>query len=343
MNLFDGCFVSLLQNFTLKIINRPNHRVNQFDYPTIETDISVAEEDGSAAYQNSYDLTYNTGDSGYRQTDIPIGGYVGNRPGAQMIQRPIMVDGYSSAGHMPAYTYGVPNRPGLRPIPYSDPMNHAGMNVNMNMDTSILSHLHGLGQKFHDKKIDWQKIGILALIKIGLVKLKTFGFLKILFLMVFKLKLFLIAIFFKFLLLLKLMKFFKLLMIPMFLLPLVPVLTSLASPMVLGPLVSLPFRLLSLLTEPTLAPVTAASAFSRFSLLPGANAGGSGSTSTNAAPATKIDENILNRRRLESIDMFDPSLAMFRNILDTEKCLERIACRMSTAEKAGVMPYWVNW
>lgn len=226
--------------------------------------------------------------------------------------------------------------------PQLAPMGPAAVSMNMNMDVdnSLLRGVPVFGplrQKFQDKSIDWQKIGILALFKVGLAKLKAFGFLKILFLLVFKLKLFLIAVFFKFLLLLKLMKFFKLLVLPMALMPLFG---SLLSPMVLGSIIQLPFRLLSFLTEPTLAPATAYSA--------AASAAGLGllSSPTVASPvssATKLDEYTINRRRLESLDAVDPSLAVLRNVLDTEKCLERIACRMATAEKAGVMPFWISW
>lgn len=39
----------------------------------------------------------------------------------------------------------------------------------------------------------------------------------------------------------------------------------------------------------------------------------------------------------------DPALDVFQQVLDTEKCVERIACRIAAAENTGIMPFWINW
>lgn len=82
-------------------------------------------------------------------------------------------------------------------------------------------------------------VGTLALIKLGLVKLKAFGIINILIFILFILKLFLIAIFFKSLLLMKLIVFFKIAMSPLFFFP---IFATLLSPMVLAALFSVPTR-----------------------------------------------------------------------------------------------------
>jgi len=192
-------------------------------------------------------------------------------------------------------------------------------------------------------KIDWHKIGILALVKIGLAKLKAFGFLKILFLLVFKLKMFLIAMFFKFLLIAKLMKLFKLIMIPLVLLTLLPLILSLFSaPMAISGILSIPRRIIEFLTEPVYTPATSASKLY---------------TDPTALPSTAVAKNgglpsslnkpedppVHDKRRLEMFELFDPALTVFKKVLDSEKCVERIACRMAVVEKAGILPVWINW
>jgi len=78
--------------------------------------------------------------------------------------------------------------------------------------------------------INWRHIGIIALLKFTLVKLKALGFMNFLFLLLFKLKLLLIVLHFKFFILLKLIKFFKFLLLPLFFLPLLFIIPLLISP-----------------------------------------------------------------------------------------------------------------
>lgn len=66
--------------------------------------------------------------------------------------------------------------------------------------------------------------------------------------------------------------------------------------------------------------------------------------STNDLLFYKIDElQLLGGNPNDQSKIFDPTLAIYQNILDTEKCTERIACRIAVTEKVGVMPHWVNW
>lgn len=57
----------------------------------------------------------------------------------------------------------------------------------------------------------------------------------------------------------------------------------------------------------------------------------------------KLDNNILNVRHNESFKLFDSSLNILEKVLNSEKCIERIACRISAAEKFGILPFWINW
>jgi len=332
-------------------------------YSTVDADVSVAEEDGSTGYQNSYD---STGGGHQPSSYNPTRGVLGRPP-------------YGSAAASPAYPYQAHPHPSYTAPGYSRPMPMRPQRVNgyygpPQTNGYGYGHQHVVQQPYGGQteqytvnsnlqhiqmiydKIDWQKVGILALFKVGLAKLKAFGFLKILFLLVFKLKMFLIAMFFKFLLIMKLMKFFKLLMIPMVLLMLMPLMSSLASPMLVGGLLSIPQRIIQYLTEPVYAPA-AATAATKYSTsvdpvtLPGTssakttgNSGGSSSVSA-ASTAVKPDETYssLGIRRLDSLKMIDPSLNVFQRVLESEKCVERIACRMAVVEKVGILPMWINW
>lgn len=309
------------------------------DYSTIDTDISVAQEDGSAGYHNSYDLTYNqNADSGLSGGSLPPAhtGGMGRPP-------------YGSATATYPYPSGVGYKQYSMPRPPAM-INHNMMNYQMHNPNSqverfnIYSTLQQI-QMISDK-IDWNKVGVLAFFKIGLAKLKAFGFLKILFLLVFKLKMFLIAMFFKFLLILKLMKFFKLLLVPLILLSLTPILSAIASPMLVGGLLSIPSRIIEFLTGPVYVPAsTAATKYSATdpTILP--STASIAKTADSLTPTLfKFDDlNVLDRRRLNMLELVDPSMNLFRKMLDTEKCVERIACRMAVVEKAGIFPAWINW
>lgn len=105
-------------------------------------------------------------------------------------------------------------------------------------------------------EIDWDIVRILALIKVGLIKLKAFGYLKYVFVILFKFKLLLAALFYKAVLILKLTKFLKTKILSVFVLSLLPMLTSFFLPIVLGALMSIPRRLQQLLSSPTNSPAT---------------------------------------------------------------------------------------
>lgn len=295
------------------------------DYSTVDADISVAEEDGSTGYHNSYDLTYDA---------------VGNQK-THWTGGNTMAPGRHTLGPYPyqANYKQIPslvNHNNFMPPNMNYQLHHPNSQVEQYNIHSPLQQI----QMIYDK-MDWHKIGILALIKLGLVKLKVFGFLKLLFLLVFKLKLFLIAMFFKFLLIMKLMKFLKLLTVPLILLALLPLLSLIASPMLVGGLLTIPNRLLEFFTEPVFVPtaVTKNSAADP-TVLPSAASAAKTSSST----LYELDNlSLINRRRLDILKILDPSMKILRKVLELDKCVERIACRMAVVEKIGIMPVWISW
>lgn len=302
------------------------------DYSAVDTDISVAEEDGSAGYHDSYDASYNKANDGTGWS--PSGSYGVGGGGVSTIGRPP----YGMAAPYP-YPVGQMMPPGYKHhvsyISNLPPYGHRPAAGQYNMN----SNFHQQVQMIYDK-IDWHKVGIMALVKIGLAKLKAFGFLKILFLLVFKLKMFLIAMFFKFLLIAKLMKLFKLFMIPLILLPLL--LSLLSAPMLVGGLFAIPARILDFLTGPIFAPASSTAAtkvLTEPTTLSGAAVGKNGALPPSYNKPDDLPASDHHRR----LDMFDPALTVFRKVLDSEKCVERIACRMAVVEKAGLLPVWINW
>lgn len=55
------------------------------------------------------------------------------------------------------------------------------------------------------------------------------------------------------------------------------------------------------------------------------------------------DKNLTTVRNHESVQLSDSILNIFQKLMDSEKCVERIACRVSVAEKTGTVPVWINW
>lgn len=162
----------------------------------------------------------------------------------------------------------------------------------------------------HKMSIDVTKIGMLALVKIALAKLKALGFIKAMLLVVFKLKLLIIAVIIKSLLL---MKFMKVALIPL----LLPALLTLLSPLMFPFFFSRFSRLFSLINQPVLVP--------------------------NTTPSVGNGETTNRRSSLDLVDVMDPSLASFRLIMQSEKCVARIACRMAGAKKPSLSFVWMNW
>jgi len=58
----------------------------------------------------------------------------------------------------------------------------------------------------------------------------------------------------------------------------------------------------------------------------------------------KLEEtHLTDLHSVESTQLSDPTIDIFQKLLDSEKCVERIACRISMTEKIGIVPIWINW
>lgn len=179
-----------------------NHRqINYNNYSNIEVDKFIAKEEARTNYQNMHDLTYNVDNNDYNEDENAIYGLGSSTviPPEQTYLEPIL----SETNNWDRPAYGVANLPSVYPP------------INVIKHKDHLIHL----QK---NSIDWRKIGLLALIKFGLLKLKANSFLSILLLLLFKFKLFVMAIFLKSLFILKLTKVFVSTVYPLLFLQLMP-------------------------------------------------------------------------------------------------------------------------
>jgi len=221
----------------------------------METNNLVANQYGSNSYRDSYDSTYNVGAySGFKQDD----GKVIDTPGSTITNGPGFGVNYSPA--YGPYNWPIENTPIIDHHKLTShlptPITNIPKLVKMTPDT----HQSQIPQNKivipipNGFLIDWRKIGIIALSKLVLVKLKAFFVIKILLFLMFKLKFIMVIISaFKFILLLKFMKFFKVLL-PLFLLPLF--LIMLLSPLFFILIYSIPERIVQLLRMPMGAPAT---------------------------------------------------------------------------------------
>lgn len=55
------------------------------------------------------------------------------------------------------------------------------------------------------------------------------------------------------------------------------------------------------------------------------------------------DRHLINVQKNDSIPIANSTLENFQKLLESEKCVERIACQISVAEKTGNIPVWINW
>ncbi|VVC46194.1 Hypothetical protein CINCED_3A004241 [Cinara cedri] len=359
-----------------------HRQLNYENYTNIEAAKLVVEEDVSSGYQSSYEQNYNLDDYVYRKQENPAVG-----TGWTKDQRSETTDGSSNNWDSSAHENGN-NRQSVRPPP------------------SALSKYPKSEIEVHKEfKIDWQRIGILALIKLGLTKLQAVGFLKMVFLLLFKFKLYLVAIFFKFVLFLKLIKSFNIMLIPFFFFKFLPTLINLfyytigqiyRTPQMqqtqqmqqlmkqmerLGQLPSnagivpvfnpetdqdfvsainpgIVQRPSSVISRPGVLRPSGMITRNRFpgetitTLVPGGivpTGGISGETVVNRIPSGSLMlpslrlNSIINGQESSALELYHPIFGVFRRVLDSEKCVERIACRIAVVEKTGMMPFWIDW
>lgn len=190
----------------------------------------VEGDSSNGVYNNKYDLSYNVDGFGYRDDDIPTEHSIKWTANSNTGQTHIDDSSWPEA--VRESDYGR--------IPYDFklhyPVNHVLYNKpsvkqpskkfwpSNNPDDEFDKPTF---QKSIQNKLNSENIGILLFIILGLIKLKTIGFLQLMLLLTLKFKLFILAIFFKLSLLLKFIKFFKIQILPLFLISLLPTFVSL--------------------------------------------------------------------------------------------------------------------
>jgi len=49
------------------------------------------------------------------------------------------------------------------------------------------------------------------------------------------------------------------------------------------------------------------------------------------------------RKRLDNFQVMETGMASFRQIMRSEKCMERVSCRMAGAKNPSLTLIWMNW
>lgn len=227
-------------------------------------------------------------------------------------------------------------------------------------------------------EVIWRRIALMALIKLGLVKMKTIGFIKILFLILFKLKFVLITLFLKFITLLKFVKFsiLQLLILPLTAIiffmtmkttpmntPLMNNLNNNNNPGTIPTLNTLipsnkdasmpPETMFFFDTIPSGGTILIPSV-EKITIPTNNNLPLSGgvrdpsrspiSVIPNSNTQSDIDNiNFRGGLQYEPIDVLDPTLDLFQKELNSETCVERIACKIAATGKTGIIPLGMNW
>lgn len=178
-----------------------------------------------------------------------------------------------------------------------------------------------------EPKLDISTLGMLALMKLGMLKMMKFGFINMILMMLFKMPMILGILGMKFMILMNLVKLAKLLTLPLILplillllipilIPLFLLLIPLLLPLILAPLIPLILipillPLLLLLPVPVLAPVT-----------------GRRRRQLEDSRARSVDEDVLY---------------LVRRVLESEQCIERVACRLAANKQSKGFTAFVAW
>jgi len=322
--VFDIVHCKLLFKFFVEFFNS---RLNRHDHQNTKSEEWASHH---VPYDMPYSLHHN---DPFKHTDTDLNGGIGLRPRYSIDNGAY----YGPITESPSSTMHY--RPFLRP-PTIYPV--LGLQPKISISKK--------------KKFDWHTIGLLTLVKAGLIKLKLFGILKILFLLLFKLKLFLIAIFVKFLLLLKSSKLFKTLFLPLLILPSFLILMTLILPIIMSAMYLFPgqsFNNNMMSPAPTSSLSNLLS--SLLSNLPGipARPGLSRSFTSDQFPnnpkiilagqsSTFRSNDLSFHNKHDSEPLFYTSLNIFQKFLGAEKYVDRIACQIAAVGKAGIMPDWIN-
>lgn len=260
--------------------------MNKYGPAPIETDITV-DEDGSTGYGSAFEFGGGGGGGSVGASSYDSGSY--RNPN----------NGWSGGDSMMEW-YGEQIPQSSRPVPIIAEIRHPSK---------------------HKMSIDVTKIGLFALVKIAMAKLKALGFIKALLFMLFKLKLLILV------LTIKALMFMKMVKMTLFLPALLSIFTW---PILLSRL----WNMHHLSNQAVLVP-------NNFGMNPSNNQPGG----ANGNDGDNGDDNIENkmRSRLDNSQVMETGMASFRQIMRTEKCMERVSCRMAGAKHPSLALIWINW
>jgi len=264
-----------------------NHRqLNKYGPTPIETDITV-DEDGSTGYGSAFEFGGGGGGGNVGASSYESGNY--RNPN----------NGWSGGDSMMEW-YGEQIPQSSRPVPIIAEIRHPSK---------------------HKMSIDVTKIGLFALVKIAMAKLKALGFIKALLFMLFKLKLLILV------LAIKALMFMKMVKMTLFLPALLSIFTW---PIILSRL----WNMQKLGSTPVLVP-------NNFGNM-GPTNGPNGPDGPNE-PDEDDGSKSRMRKRLDNFQVMETGMASFRQIMRSEKCVERVSCRMAGAKNPSLTLIWMNW
>lgn len=355
------------------------------------------------------------GPSNYGPPEIPLIPDYQTVPGADYYASPSTDHRQPNAHHNYGPPPGVP-RYGPRPPPSTRYRQPPVKNAIVRYPVPSGSPPNIVVPASDKSAFDWETVvGVLALFKFALIKMKAFGLIQLLLFLLFTLKSLMGMVLFKSLVLLKVTKFLKLLLTPQLIVLLgLPVVTALLLPFLLATVFSIPARITDLLKNPEnstalqvptlpfpMIPATLPAALpaatvpstnpavasldtlarpvggmesrgdlTNFLLMPGrlsTNTKFSGTLPSTKAvrpeslsPGPAVNDKRVTRylSKNDSLNLphdrssnesswpsNDPNIPdVVRDVLNTDGCVERIACRLAASEKAGfITPPRMNW
>lgn len=317
---------------------------------------SITQNYGSTGYQNPYGVTSNVGVLNYKQYANPAYG-----AGWPALGRPDA--GSSWSGSEGGFRDVPPYGPGYQQYP----ANHGYDYVPSAIPPNGLTPYNHYPEHHKYNGNGWKTIGTMVFIKLG--------FLKIMFILIYKMVIFTKLMFFKTQLIKKLMDMFNALpgfilelfstIVKLFSMPGLLLLNSILRPVNNTDIpftpgsFTLPSRLNGMISNLRGDLVTGVSRPSasdktiRTGVPVGSRTVDSSLLSESVSSLTpglkgdtsfSLDDlNMVNMQRYGSWELIAPTLDIFQNVLDSEKCVERIACQIAAVEKSGVMPLWFNW
>jgi hypothetical protein len=190
----------------------------------------------------------------------------------------------------------------------------------------------------HHEKHEYSKLGILAVVKIVLAKLKALGLVKVILILLAKIPLIFLKIALKFFFLFKAVKLFKLLtfsaLFPLILIPLIPLLLLPLLFLPLAPFLFIPMLLPLLLPLLLLLPVP---------VLAGPLQNARATDKKTASSRRRRDADPATGRVWRQLDASHDFLSLTQRVLESQQCLERLACKMAAKHDSTTYTNVILW